>query len=179
MDEKNLRNDVHGPYGFICEQLLPCVIGAVVWKKNVFVDGLCQFTQVTDETFCLFCIKNSYDTWVADWKRKEAKKKGIHWTTEQIQKMPKPVYTDGVAKKAKRFNGWNSTGRKRWNELCSAIARLRREKGEDFDGEFLALMRSRKKDDKDAAEGGGANDAEDEEDGDGSSKDEQPLYNDF
>lgn len=26
---------------------------------------------------------------------------------------------------------------------------------------------------------GGANDAEDEEDGDGSSKDEQPLYNDF
>ena len=122
-----------GAYGFVCSQLLPCVVGAVRWRKCVRWKRISKFVPMTDEAFCLFCIENSYDHWVSAWKYKKAKAEGKDVSNMEVTK---PLYTVGVGRKARKYAGWRKKGRKRWNQICRDVVKSREEKSE-FDEEFL------------------------------------------
>lgn len=134
-----IRKDASGVYGFLCVNFIPSVVGAIQWRKFSCERGLQTYATLTDEAFMIFTLENNYDTWVAQGKRKIAKGRGLE--PPPAGPNPRPMYTDGFGKLAKKFSGWSEAGRKRFNELALVVKRERENDHSNFDREFLSMCK--------------------------------------
>ena len=170
-DMLNIRSGgPDGAYGFVCRELLPCVVGAVRWRKCVRWKRISKFVPMTDEAFCLFCIENSYDHWVSAFMYKMAKDEGKDVSNMQVEK---PLYTVGVGRKARKYAGWRKKGRKRWNQICKEVLKSREENTE-FDEEFLKAYQAEKNKGK-----GSERESDDSDDSDSDEEEEEEMMNDL
>ena len=51
-------------WAFLCNRLLPAVVGTTNWERKVAVQKIAEFTTVSDVAFCLLALENNWDYWV-------------------------------------------------------------------------------------------------------------------
>ena len=95
--------------------MLPSVFGKLKWRRKIR-DTLPQnFVDATTEAFTYLLLENSYNKWVeaVEVDTVSGRKVKARWTWE--------------ARSARKYEGWNSQGIVRFNELVAMVKRDRRE----------------------------------------------------
>jgi hypothetical protein len=106
---KKLRQHEKG-WEFICEELLPAVVGVTTWETRSVIEEIRNFATVSDVAFCLLTVENNWDYWasVADPNLQEQDQQSIYkdtkWTSSTLI--------------AGRNTGWSQDGLQTFNELC-------------------------------------------------------------
>jgi hypothetical protein len=55
---KKMRSSPVG-WAFLCNRLLPAVVGTSTWEQKVAVQKMMEFTTVSDVAFCLLALENN------------------------------------------------------------------------------------------------------------------------
>lgn len=107
---KKLRQHEKG-WEFICDELLPAVVGTTTWERRSVIEEISSFVTVSDVAFCLLTVENNWDYWVSvadpeDLQDSEAKMiyKDTKWTSSTLV--------------AGRNTGWSQEGLQTFNDLC-------------------------------------------------------------
>ena len=120
-------------WAFLCNSLLPAVVGTTTWDRRVAVKKMTEFTTVSDVAFCLLALENNWDYWV--------KIASINPTgaTEQNRNnnntYPTTKWTSSPVIGGKN-TGWSKEGLQRFNALCQTEA-IDREANSSIDIDFL------------------------------------------
>ena len=107
---------------FICDRLLPAVVGAHIWDRQSVVDEVSDFVTVSDVAFCLLSVENNWDYWVeiatlttAPTTSTDRDKNSDQSDKPKITGETKWTSSNLVAGKN---SGWSQEGLHRFNELC-------------------------------------------------------------
>jgi hypothetical protein len=132
---------VGAPYQWLCQFLIPCVVGTKIWNKKKNKNVLSIIATCSDEAFVLLTLENNYERWMAE----------ANWIVENDEipeedrapkEYPGSKYTNsGKSKKngrSRRLQGWAREGYLRFNALHALVERDRRHRAE-FEHELLAI----------------------------------------
>ena len=115
-DILKLRQDSTGLYFNFIEYFIAPVVGKIFYKENRCDRLMSDYISVSDEAFAILIFENNYDTWCDMVKRNNTKLSTV------IRK-----YTNGGSSSGKnssstrRYQGWNSEGIKRFNDLFDLV----------------------------------------------------------
>jgi hypothetical protein len=131
------------PYEWLCEFMLPCVVGWKVWNKKKYREPISDIATCSDESFVLLTLENNYDRWMAevDWL---VHNKDRETTDQEPKTFPNSRFTNsGRSQKngrSKRLQGWAREGYLLFNALYQRVAddRLRRA---NFETEIMMQLR--------------------------------------
>jgi hypothetical protein len=98
---------------FLCQHLLPAVVGNTTWERKVAVQKVPEFTTVSDVAFCLLALENNWDYWV--------KVASIEDDSSTRTTFPTTKWTSSPVMSGKN-TGWSLEGLERFNELCQIEA---------------------------------------------------------
>ena len=133
------------PYDWLCQMLLPCVVGWKTWNKRKYKEPISDIATCSDKSFVLLTLENNYDRWMAE----------VNWLVgnkdkEPAEQAPKTFpdsrFTNSGKSKqngrSKRLQGWAREGYLLFNALYQRVAqdRLRRA---NFESELMAQLRAR------------------------------------
>jgi hypothetical protein len=123
---QELRESVVG-WIFLCNRLLPAVVGTTTWERRVAIQQVSEFTTVSDVAFCLLALENNWDYWqhVAS----------VDPTMNNRTTYPATKWTSSPVIGGKN-TGWSEEGLHRFNELCQLEAKDR-EENSSVEYEFL------------------------------------------
>jgi hypothetical protein len=107
-----MRGSVVG-WAFLCQHLLPAVVGNTTWERKVAVQKVPEFTTVSDVAFCLLALENNWDYWV--------KVASIEDDSSTRTTFPTTKWTSSPVMSGKN-TGWSLEGLERFNELCQIEA---------------------------------------------------------
>jgi hypothetical protein len=118
-------------YNWICEKLLKCVVGSVVWNKRFYKDVVSNIATVSDESFLLLVLENNYARWMeeADYKvHPKVAAPGDDSEDETWKENIAPaLYTNsgksqtGGKGSNRRCGGWSRAGCLRFNVIYSMV----------------------------------------------------------
>jgi hypothetical protein len=121
---QKLRGSPDG-WAFLCNRLLPSVVGTTNWERKVAVQRIAEFTTVSDIAFCLLALENNWDYWV--------KVASVEDDSSTRTTYPTTRWTSSPVMSGKN-TGWSIEGLERFNELCNEEATDRVENAEvEFD----------------------------------------------
>ena len=104
---------------FLCDKLLPAVIGAKAFNQNCAVQKVTEFTNETDIAFILLILENNWDQWDALHQQLVLKvlkeTQGEEFTAS---KLPKTKWTSSCAESGHN-PGWDHEAYQRFNELVT------------------------------------------------------------
>ena len=95
---------------FICDELLPAVVGTTTWERRSVIKEISKFVTVSDVAFCLLTVKNNWEYWVSvaaptdQGTNEKLVYKETKWTSSTLV--------------AGRNTGWTQDGLQAFNELC-------------------------------------------------------------
>ena len=142
-DFKELRSNKQS-WIFLCDNILPCVIGATKHKQHIQKDRVTSFTSETDFAFIILVLENYWDLWWAIHNNDEQDGKEEGGTQEVT--MPLTLWTSSSSLSGQNA-GWDEKANVRYNELI-ALELQDRANGEQADDEYLnyqARKNSRKR----------------------------------
>ncbi len=114
-------------YGFLCNRLMPSIVGSYKWKSNFRVERLSTFVTVTDEALTLLFLENSWEKW-----------KDMANTGNDKESSKHSVYSlSGKGNGARKYQGWNQEGLERMNELVVAVKHDRKVDKNRFEKRYL------------------------------------------
>jgi hypothetical protein len=132
---------VGAPYQWLCQYLVPCVVGNKVWNKKKNKELLSTIATCSDEAFVLLTLENNSERWMAE----------ANWIVENDEipeedrapkDFPGSKYTNsGKSKKngrSRRLQGWAREGYLRFNALYTLVDHDRRHRAQ-FENELLAI----------------------------------------
>lgn len=118
-----------GAWWFICDHLLPAVVGTSIWERQSVVQEVSTFVSVSDVAFCLLTVENNWDYWV-----------GMASPTDNDQHDKPKIYGDtkwtSNTQVAGKNTGWSQAGLQRFNDLCTLEAENRCQ-NESVEKEYL------------------------------------------
>ena len=111
-------------WAFLCNRLLPAVVGTNTWERRVAVQQMTEFTTVSDVAFCLLALENNWDYWVqvASIDQTSTQEASLNNRTTY----PATKWTSSPVIGGKN-TGYSKEGLQRFNELCQVEAKDREE----------------------------------------------------
>ena len=101
-----MRGSVVG-WAFLCQHLLPAVVGNTTWDQKVAVQKVPEFTTVSDVAFCLLALENNWDYWV--------KVASVEDDSSTRTTFPTTKWTSSPVMSGKN-TGWSKEGLERFND---------------------------------------------------------------
>ena len=99
---------------FLCDKLLPAVIGAKAFNQNCSIKKLTEFTNETDIAFILLVLENNWDQWDALHHQLVLKEtQGEAFTASTL---PTTKWTSSCSESGQN-PGWDHEAYQRYNEL--------------------------------------------------------------
>jgi len=114
-DILNLRQDSTGLYFKFIEYFIAPVVGKIFYKENRCDRLISDYISVSDEAFAILIFENNYETWCDMVKRNNTKLSPV------IQKYTNGGSSSGKNGSSRRYQGWNSEGIKRFNDLFDLV----------------------------------------------------------
>jgi hypothetical protein len=145
LDELALLSKGGAAYQWVCEDLLPFVVGYKRWCKCYFKEPISNFATGTDEAFLMVTLENNYRRWVdeEEWNRTNFDK----LPEDQSEKDWAPAkYTNsgrsksGGQGKNRHYQGWAGEGYRRFNYWMERVVQDRLDRAV-FEAELLAKIR--------------------------------------
>lgn len=96
----------------------PPMVPAKHWKMNRSEVGISSLLTVADEALALVILENNFEEWIEIAK---GKRSGNNGRTDTRNKNRLTKYTHGGSRKDGTRKGWSLAGRKRFNDIFSAI----------------------------------------------------------
>ena len=121
-----LRENQDG-WNFICDELLPCVVGIATCERKAVTKEVSKFATVSDIAFIVLTLENNWKYW-----------EGICTLAEQMpeediekrQSYPPTKWTSTTVIGGKN-TGWSKKGLERFNELCELETANRKTYGDE------------------------------------------------
>ena len=111
---KDLQRQSFESWKFLCDKLLPAVIGAKAFNQNCSIKKLTEFTNETDIAFILLVLENNWDQW--DALHRQLVLKETQGEAFAATKLPKTKWTSSCAESGHN-PGWDHEAYQRFNEL--------------------------------------------------------------
>jgi len=112
----------HDAYCYYLYHFLPYIVGKHKWRKefnrSAVFDNL---YTASDEAFGLLVLENNWDRW--KWEAERTKEE----IEAQKEDRPDVKYTTGKGGAARKHQGWNGKGLRRYNELGELVTNDRKE----------------------------------------------------
>ena len=109
---------------FICDKLLPAVVGTHIWDRKSVVDEVSDFVTVSDVAFCLLSVENNWDYWV-EIATPAITDRDNEGQSADIQKITGETKWTSSNLVAGKNAGWSEAGLQRFNDLCTLEAENR------------------------------------------------------
>ena len=119
---------------FLCDKLLPAVIGAKAFNQNCAAKNVSEFTNETDIAFIFLILENNWEQWDALHHQHALKEaQGEAFTGS---KLPKTKWTSSCSESGHN-PGWDHEAYQRFNELVK-LELENRELGVQAEGQYRA-----------------------------------------
>jgi hypothetical protein len=119
-------------YCFYCYFFLPHVAGKRKFLQAIQKGGkLSEIVMESDEAFGIVAILNASEKWT--WEAKHSWGTVASW---ELKDRPGLKFSVGYKSNAKKYEGWNAEGTKKFNELVDKVKRDR-EYNKTFDDYFM------------------------------------------
>ena len=115
-DFQQLRNKKKA-WTFLCDNLLPCVIGASKHKDNIQKNKVSTFTSETDFAFLILVLENYWNLWWAIHKNEEQDGKEAGGTQDNLA-LPSTLWTSSSCQNGQNA-GWDEKANARYNVLVA------------------------------------------------------------
>jgi len=120
-DMRMLRGNERA-WEFICDELLPAVVGTTIWEQQSVSEEVSKFVTVSDVAFCLLTVENNWTYWV-DIAAPDLDKDNEN--EHDKPKIPGDTKWTSSTLVAGKNTGWSQEGLQRFNELCKLEAENR------------------------------------------------------
>lgn len=131
------------PYSWLCQTLLPCVVGWKQWNKKKYKEPIRDIATCSDERFILLTLENNYDRWLSEagWLVRNKDKEP---DDQEPKDFPDSQFTNSGKSKqngrSKRLQGWAREGYLLFNDLYKRVAYDRRLRA-NFEAELMTKLR--------------------------------------
>lgn len=137
-DFEKLRDDFQS-YGFFCYYFLPIVVGKRTFFNQLQTGAkLSDIAMSSDEAFGIVALINGMAKW--KWEKDNPT---YRTTKDRIStERPASIYSNGVKGDARKYEGWNHEGTKKFNELVKKVNEDRAKEDErlkSFDDYFAEI----------------------------------------
>jgi hypothetical protein len=129
------------PYQWLCQFLVPCVVGSKTWNKKKHKELIGDVATCSNETFVLLSLENNSErwlgkaTWIVDNMDKELQDRAP-------KEFPGSLYTSsGHSKKnvtSRHLQGWTREGYLHFNMLYTLVEQDRFKRA-NFESELMLL----------------------------------------
>ena len=64
LEDMRMLRENEGAWWFICDELLPVVVGTTIWERQSVAQKVSAIATVSDVAFCLLTVENNWDYWI-------------------------------------------------------------------------------------------------------------------
>ena len=124
LEDLRMLREHEQAWWFICDELLPAVVGTHIWEKQSVAQKVSAIATVSDVAFCLLTVENNWDYWVG------IAAPNLEQKSDNDQHDKPKIYGDtkwtSSTLVAGKNTGWSREGLQRFNELCELETENRR-----------------------------------------------------
>jgi hypothetical protein len=145
---RGLRDAPDESYEWFCENFMECVIPTTEWKLVARRKPMSQYITASLEAFALLVYKNAFDKWKEEFLSDEAASDntdGLSSLTSSSGQTAHGFLFTGNSKGSRKYEGWNPTGMKFYNDVLTVIGQQRGRPGCMYDRKLLKRLAAKPK----------------------------------